>query len=131
MDETDIAESVEACSQLMVQILERLAGQLDDFADGLLLMAALMVQTQASGAEKAAWLWSEMGRMAQQLRDQVGIAHNWERRAATEGWADLPGLQAAFDHLARSARRAALFLGRVDVLLATTGPDTKAIKDEV
>lgn len=128
MSESDVDERITACSHLMAQILERLATQIDDFADGLLLMAALMVNTHGS-SDKVVGFSTEIGRLTQQLRGEVEAAQRWERHAIAGGWHDFPGLQTAFPRLQRSVDRAALFLGRADILLATTGDSTESIKE--
>lgn len=115
----------------IAQIVERLASQIDNFADGLLLTAASVAHGASDGSERAVWFWRETERLAQELRHQLNKAQtNWEHHAVEDGWYDLPGVEVAFTRLRRSTDRAALFLGRAEVLLTTMGYSPESTIDE-
>lgn len=108
--------------QLLVDVVQQCADQIDVPTRRLLAVVELMQRSSWADDAQARRLWSMAERLAEGLRAHLKDAEAWLLAISGNHPIDLARLQDAPSTLRRSVDRASVLLSRSDILLATSGP---------
>ncbi len=119
---TGVINNANVPYQLLVDVVQQCADQIDIPTRRLLVVVELMQRSAWADDAQARRLWGMAERLAEELRAHLKDARAWLQAISENRSLDLARLQGAQSTLRNSVDRASVLLSRSDIVLATSGP---------